>query len=210
MTEAFAAAVTVSVPILALAAGAEARAIRERVRKPDEAWEKAFAEYQREHELDLSKPHAEALEYFIGIPGVSKAFVLARLSAVVGAIAWLAVFVLLAIDELLSLVWLGDGARGADTGLATFSVWTIGLALGSLIVAPAVYLMVPLLLPLDLVPHGLKKAVGPKLATVGGRDLLRHMAKGFETAVEHAAEEARRTAAEAPHGETDQPEKNTG
>jgi hypothetical protein len=205
MTEAFAAAVTVSVPILALAAGAEARAIRERVRKPDEAWEKAFAEYQREHELDLSKPHAEALEYFIGIPGVSKAFVLARLSALVGAVAWLVVFVLLAIDELVSLVWLGDGARGADTGLATFSVWTIGLALGSLIVAPAIYLMVPLLLPLDLVPHGLKKAVGPKLVTVGGRDLLKHMAREFETAVERAAEEARRAAGEAPDGKTDRP-----
>ncbi len=35
MTEAFASAVTVSVPIFALAAGAEARAIRERLRRPD-------------------------------------------------------------------------------------------------------------------------------------------------------------------------------
>jgi len=191
MTEAFAAAVTVTVPILALAAGAEARAIRERVRKPDEAWETAFAEYQKEHELDLTKSHTAALEYFIGIPGVSKAFVLERLAALVGAVAWLVVFVLLAVDELLSLVWLGDGARGADTGLATFSVWTIGLALGALIVAPAIYLLLPLLLPLDLMPHGLKKAVGPKLVTVHGRDLLRHMAREFETAVERAAEEAR-------------------
>jgi hypothetical protein len=42
MTEAFASAVTVTVPILALAAGAEARAIRERLRTPDPAWEKDF------------------------------------------------------------------------------------------------------------------------------------------------------------------------
>jgi hypothetical protein len=205
MTEGFAAAVTVTVPILALAAGAEARAIRERVRKPDEAWEKAFAEYQQEHELDLSKSHAEAVKYFAGLPGVSKAFVVERLAALAGALVWLGVFVLLAIDELLSLVWLGDGARGADTGLATFSLWTIGLALAALIVAPAVYLMVPLLLPLDLVPHGLKKAVGPKLVTVRGRDLLKHLAREFETAVERAAAEAQRAAGEAAHAEEDQP-----
>jgi hypothetical protein len=211
MTEAFAAAVTVTVPILALAAGAEARAIRERVRKPDEAWEKAFAEYQKEHEFDPSKPHADALEYFIGMPGLSKAFMLSRVSALAGAIAWLVVFVLLGIDEIVSLVWLGDGARGADTGLATFSVWTIGLALGSLIVAPAIYLMIPLLVPLDLVPHGLKKAVGPKLVSVHGRDLLRHMAREFETAVEHVAEEAQHAKEARPGGEgqpagVDQPE----
>lgn len=193
MTGAFAAAVTVCVPILALAAGAEARATRERVRRPDEAWEKAFAEYQKEHELDPGKPHAEALEYFIGLPAVSKAFIAERLAAVAAAVSWLVVFVLLAIDELLSLVWLADGARGADGGLATFSVVTIGLALAALIIAPAIYLMVPALLPLDLVPQGLKKAIGPKMATVSGRDLLRHMAREFETAVERAAEEAKRS-----------------
>lgn len=199
MTTAFAGAVTVTVPILALAAGAEARSIRERVRRPDEAWEKAFAEYQKEHDLDLDKPHAEALDYFVGLPAVSKAFVAQRLAAFAGAVAWLVVFVLLAINELLSLVWLADGSRGADAGLATFSVVTVGLALAALIVAPALYLMVPLLLPLDLVPHGLKKAIGPKIVTVSGRDLLKHMAREFETAVEHAAEEAKR-------GKENQPE----
>ena len=46
MTEAFASAVTVSVPIFALAAGAEARAIRERLRRPDPKWEQDFAAYR--------------------------------------------------------------------------------------------------------------------------------------------------------------------
>jgi hypothetical protein len=190
MTEAFASAVAVTVPILALAAGAEARAVRDRVRRPDEEWEKAFAAYQKEHELDLDKPHAEALRYFMGVPGLSKAFVAERVAAIVGAFVWLVVFVLLAVAELLTLVWLGDGARGTDQGLATFSVVTIGLALAALIISPAVYLLFPLLLPLDLVPHGLRKAVGPKLVTVGGRDLLKHMVREFETAVEHASQEA--------------------
>jgi hypothetical protein len=39
MTEAFASAVAVSVPIFALAAGAEARGVRERLRLPDRQWE---------------------------------------------------------------------------------------------------------------------------------------------------------------------------
>ena len=52
-TEAFASAITVSVPIFALAAGAEARAIRDRLRRPDQKWEQEFAAYRAEHELDL-------------------------------------------------------------------------------------------------------------------------------------------------------------
>jgi hypothetical protein len=71
MTEAFASAVTVTVPILALASGAEARAIRDRVRRPDEAWEKAFAEYQQEHELDVEKPPADTIEYLLGMRSTS-------------------------------------------------------------------------------------------------------------------------------------------
>jgi len=192
MTEAFASAVAVTVPILALAAGAEARAVRERVRRPDEEWEKAFEAYREEHQLDLDKSHAEALKYFIGLPPVPKAFLVERVMAIAGAFIWLAVFVLLAVAELLTLVWLGDGARGTDQGLATFSVVTIGLALAALIISPAVYLLFPLLLPLDLVPRGLRKAIGPKLVTIGGRDLLKHMAAEFENAVEHAVREAER------------------
>jgi hypothetical protein len=102
--------------------------------------------------------------------------------------------VLLTIAELLSLVWLGDGAHGADSGLAEFSVVTIGIALAALVVSPAVYLLFPALLSVDLVPHGLRKAVGSKLVTVSGRDLLKHMAAQFEDAVEHAAQEAKRAA----------------
>jgi hypothetical protein len=190
MTEAFASAVAVTVPILALAAGAEVRAVRERVRRPDEEWEKAFAAYQAEHQLEPDKSHAEALRYFIGMPPVPKAFVVERVAAIAGAFIWLVIFVLLTITELLSLVWLGDGARGAAPGTAEFSVVTIGLALAALIVTPAVYLLFPLLLSVDLVPSGLRKAVGPKITTVSGRDLLRHMLREFETAVEHAAQEA--------------------
>ncbi|MGH3294199.1 MAG: hypothetical protein ACRDP7_20570, partial [Trebonia sp.] len=140
--------------------------------------------------LDLDKPHAEALRYLMGVPGLSKAFVAERILAIAGAFIWLGVFVLLATAELLILVWLGDGARGTDQGLATFSVVTVGLALAALIISPAIYLLFPLLLPLDLVPAGLRKAVGPKLVTVSGRDLLKHMMREFETAVEHAAQEA--------------------
>jgi hypothetical protein len=53
MTEAFASALTVSIPIFALAAGAEARSVRDRLRKPDVQWEKEFAAYREEHELSV-------------------------------------------------------------------------------------------------------------------------------------------------------------
>jgi hypothetical protein len=195
MTEAFASAVAVTVPILALAAGAEVRAVRERVRRPDEKWEKAFAAYQEERKLQGEKSHAELLKFVADMPAMPKAFMAERVAAIAGAFVWLVVFVLLAVAELLSLVWLGDGARGADSGLAQFSVVTIGIALAVLILSPAVYLLFPLLLSVDLVPHGLRKAVGPRLVTVSGRDLLRHMAAEFENAVEHAAQEAKQARA---------------
>jgi hypothetical protein len=197
MTEAFASAVAVTVPILALAAGAEVRAVRERVRRPDEEWEKAFAAYREERKLQGEKSHAEVLKFVADMPAMPKAFVAERVAAVTGAFVWLVVFVLLAVAELLSLVWLGDGARGADPGLARFSVVTIGIALAALIVSPAVYLLFPLLLSVDLVPHGLRKAVGPRIVTISGRDLLRHMAADFENAVEHAAQEAKQARASA-------------
>jgi hypothetical protein len=66
-----------------------------------------------------------------------------------------------------------------------------GLALAALIVSPAVYLLVPLLMPFDLMPHGLRKAIASKVTTGGGRDLLKHMLADFENAVEHAAKEAK-------------------
>ena len=54
---------------------------------------------------------------------------------------------------------------------------------------------------------GLRKAVGPKLVTVKGRDLLRHMAAEFENAVEHAAQEAKRPGrGDAARGQDQPPE----
>ena len=190
MTEAFASAVTVTVPILALAAGAEARAVRDRLRRPDDEWEKKFEAHQASHEFDPARPPSEVLEYFKDVPGVSKAYVIERALAVSSAIAWLVVFVLLAITELLSLVWLGDEAGPGDPGLATFSVITIGLALAALIMAPALYLFVPVLLPLDLLPHGLKKAVAPKLAGKAGRGFIKVLLTELEGALERAVEKA--------------------
>jgi hypothetical protein len=188
MTEAFASAITVTVPILALAAGAEARAVRDRLRQPDAEWEHKFEEHQAAHEFDPARPPTEVLEYFKGVPGVSKAYVVDRVLAVCSAIVWLVVFVLLAITELLGLVWLGDGAAPGDSGLATFCVVTIGLALAALIMAPAVYLFVPVLLPFDLLPHGLKKAVVPKLVTKQGHGFVKVLLSELEGAIERAAD----------------------
>jgi len=188
MTEAFASAVTVTVPILALAAGAEARAVRDRLRRPDDEWEKKFEVHQAAHEFDPARPPSEVLQYFKDVPGLSKAYVAERALAVASAIVWLVVFVLLAITELLSLVWLGDETGPGDSGLATFSVIAIGLALAALIMAPAIYLFVPVLLPLDLVPQGLKKAVAPKLAGKEGRGFVKVLLSELEGALERAAE----------------------
>jgi hypothetical protein len=190
MTEAFASAVTVTVPILALAAGAEARAVRDRLRRPDAEWERKFEAHQATHEFDPAKPPAEVLEYFKGVPGLSKAYVVERVLAIVSAVIWLVVFVLLTITELLGLVWLGDGSAPGDSGLALFSVITIALALAALIMAPAVYLFMPLLLPFDLVPHGLKKALTPKLASKDGRGFVKVLLSELEGALERAAEKA--------------------
>ena len=188
MTEAFASAVTVTVPILALAAGAEARAVRDRLRRPDDEWEKKFEAHRAAHEFDPARPPSEVLQYFKDVPGLSKAYVVERALAIASAIVWLVVFVLLAITELLSLAWLGDETGPGDSGLATFSVITIGLALAALIMAPAIYLFVPVLLPLDLVPHGLKKAVAPKLAGKEGRGFVKVLLSELEGALERAAE----------------------
>ena len=72
-TEAFASAVTVTVPIFVLAAGAEARGIREPPRWPDERWERDFAAYRSEHELDLSGRPSDVYAYsqgrYPGFPG---------------------------------------------------------------------------------------------------------------------------------------------
>jgi hypothetical protein len=187
MTEAFASAVTVTVPILALAAGAEARAVRDRLRRPDQEWEQKFEAHQAAHEFDPALPPPAALQYFKDVPGVSKAYVVERVLAITSAVVWLFVFVLLAITELLGLVWLADETGPGDAGLATFSVITIGLTLAALIMAPAVYLFLPVLLPFDLVPHGLKKALAPKLAGEEGRGFVKALLTELEGALDNAA-----------------------
>jgi hypothetical protein len=203
MTEAFASAVTVTVPILALAAGAEARAVRDRLRRPDDDWEKKFEAHQASNEFDPARPPSEVLQYFKDVPGVSKAYVVERGLAVASAIVWLVVFVLLAVTELLGLVWLGDGGGPGDSGLATFSLVTIALALAALIMAPAIYLFVPVLLPLDLVPHGLKKAVAPKLAGKEGRGFVKVLLSELESALERAVEKVEDAKEPAPGTATD-------
>jgi hypothetical protein len=208
MTEGFASAVTVSIPIFALAAGAEARTIRDRVKRADQAWERKFAEYTAEHELDPDWSAAEVFAYFKGVPAASRLRAVERALALAGAAVWLAVFVLLTIAELRSLVWLADGEPRGYAGLATFSVLAIGLAMAVLIVAPTLYLAVPLLLPLDLVPASLKRAVLPKLGTERGRGFLRQVFAELEGAIDRAAEKLEneasvQDAAPAPGGQPD-------
>ena len=188
MSEAFAGAVTVSIPIFALAAGTEARALRDRLKQPDQDWERQFAAYHAEHKLNVDGPPADAVAYFRGMPGLSKRYLAERVMAIASAVVWLAVFVVLTIAELRCLVWLADGARPANQGLATFSVVSIGIAMVALIIAPATYLALPLMLPLDVIPKGLKEAVGPQLAGTTGCGFVKQVFSELEGALERAAE----------------------
>jgi hypothetical protein len=188
MTEAFASAVAVTVPIFALAAGAEARGIRERLRQPDPQWEREFAAYSADHELDTSQGPAEIFAYLKGVPRLSRLYAVERAMAIAGAVVWLVVFVLLGIAELGSLVWLADATAAGDPGLAQFSLVSIGLAMLTLIVTPVVYLLVPLGLSVDLIPQGLKAAVGPKLADKGARGFVKQVLAELEGAVERAGD----------------------
>lgn len=188
MTELFASSVAVIVPIFALAAGAEARGIRERLRQPDPGWEREFAAYSTDHELDLSHGAGEVLSYLKGVPALSVLYKAERAMAIGGAVAWLVIFVLLGITELRSLIWLADGAVPGDPGLAQFSLVSIGLAMLTLIVAPVIYLLVPLGLSVDLIPQGLKAAVGPKLADKGAGGFVKQILTELEGAVERAGE----------------------
>ena len=188
MTEAFASAVAVSVPIFALAAGAEARGVRERLRRPDERWEHDFAAYRAEHDADLEGRPAEVLGYFKSMPALSRFYLAERVVAIASALAWLVVFVLLGITELRCLVWLGDGEPAGDSGLATFSLVVMGLSMLALVLAPTLYLVVPLLMPLDLVPKGLKEAVAPKLVNKRGRSFLKLAFSELEGAIDRAAD----------------------
>jgi hypothetical protein len=188
MTDAYASAVTVSIPIFVLAAGAEARAVRERLKRPDEQWEQAYAAYRAEHGLDPASRPGEVFAHFKGLPGVARFHLAERLLAVGGALAWLAVFVLLAIAEVRSLVWLGDGSPPGNAGLASFALFSITAAMVALIIAPAAYLLAPLTLALDLVPKGVKDEVTTKLGHKQGRNFLRLTLSELEGAVERAAD----------------------
>ena len=198
MTEAYASAVTVSIPIFVLAAGAEARAVRERLKRPDEQWEREFTEYRAEHDPDMTGRPAEVLRYFRGAPWVSRLYLAERLMAVAAALGWLVVFVLLAVAELRSLVWLGDGSPPGASGLATFVLISIVVAMAALIVAPAAYLLVPLTLPLDLMPKGLKDDVKAKLTTEKGRNVFRLMLNELEGALDRAVDQVEQADAAAP------------
>jgi hypothetical protein len=211
MTEAFGSAVAVSVPIFALAAGAEARGVRDRLRRPDQRWEQDFAAYRAENELDLSGRPSEVFSYFKGIPGLSKLYVLERVLALASAVAWLVVFVLLGITELRCLAWLADGAQPGNPGLASFALVSIGLAMLALIVAPTLYLLVPLAMPLDVIPQGLKKTVAPKLSGAKGREFFKLAFQELEGAMNRAGDkwEASQQQTTANQPETaQQPESN--
>jgi hypothetical protein len=213
MTVAYASAVTVSIPIFVLAAGAEARAVRERLRRPDPEWERAFADYRAEHKLDLAGRPSEVFGYFRGVPWVSRLYLAERILAICAALVWLAVFVLLAVAELRSLVWLADGSPPGNTGLAGFALLSVAVAMAALILAPAAYLLVPLALPFDLIPKGLKDEVKTKIGEGKSRSFLRLTLSELEGAVDRAAskldDETGRTAA--PTGEPGEgPEQATG
>lgn len=207
MTDGYAAAVTVSIPIFVLAAGAEARAVRERLKRPDENWEREFADYRAEHGADPASQPVEMLRYYRGVPWVSKLYLVERLMAIVAAVAWLIVFVLLAVAELRSLVWLADGARPGNSGLASFALLAILIAMAALILAPAAYLLVPLALPLDLLPKGLRDDVTSRLKQEKSRGFFRLLMGELDGALERAgdkfAEEA--NAAKHPAAGQDQP-----
>lgn len=199
MTEAYASAVTVSIPIFVLAAGAEARAIRERLKRPDENWEREFAGYQAEHGSQAQSGPTDLLRYYRGVPWVSKLYLAERIVAIAGAVAWLAVFVLLAVAELRSLVWLGDGARPGNSGLAGFALLSIGVAMAALIVAPAAYLLMPLVLPLDLVPKGLREDVGSRLKQEKSRGFFKLVFSELDGALERAGDKFAEEAEAAKH-----------
>jgi hypothetical protein len=211
MTDAFASAVTVSIPIFVLAAGAEARAVRERLKRPDENWERQFAGYQAEHGGDGPARPVDMLRYYRGVPWVSKLYLTERLVAIVAALGWLVVFVLLAISEVRSLVWLADGGAPGNSGLASFALLSITLAMAALILAPAAYLLVPLVLPLDLLPRGLREDVKAKLGQEKTRGFFKLVFSELDGALERAGDkleaefEAKKSSKPGETAESDQP-----
>ncbi len=140
------------------------------------------------------------MAYFRGMPGLSKRYLAERVMAIASAVVWLAVFVVLTIAELRCLVWLADGGRPGSQGLATFSVVSIGIAMVALIIAPAMYLALPLMLPFDVIPKGLKDAVGAQLAGTTGRGFVRQVFAELEGALQRAGETTEKEAGQ-HHGD---------
>jgi hypothetical protein len=202
MTDGFANAVAVSIPIFALAAGAEARTIRDRLKRTDERWDRQFAEYSAEHELDPGGSAQAVLDYFRKLPRPSALRTAERILAIGGAVVWLVVFILLTIAELMALAWLADGEPAGHGGLATFILWSIGLAMVTLIMAPTLYLAVPLVMPLDMVPAKLTKTVLPKLTTEKGRGFVRQLFSELEGAIDRAADQVESQAGKAEDAES--------
>ena len=136
----------------------------------------------------MSQGPGEIFGYLKGVPIMSTLYKVERATAIVGAVVWLVVFLLLGITEMRCLIWLADGAVPGDPGLAQFSAVSIGLAMLTLIVAPVVYLVMPLALTVDLIPKSLKEAVGPKLSDVHGPGFVRQVLTELEGAIERASD----------------------
>lgn len=175
MTDSYAAAVAVTIPILALAAGGEARAIRERIQKPNDQWESTYREHQRQRPLDLEGPAESVLAHLTELPRLPLLFRLERAAAVLGAVVWLAVFSLLTLVELLTLLWLADGDPPGHGGLAAFALWSILIGFLALIVAPMAYLVLPVMLALDLLPAGLRASLTAQVATGKGKQVAKDL-----------------------------------
>ena len=176
MTDSFGAAVAVTIPILALAAGGEARSIRERIQKPHEKWEQLYRRHQQQHPLDLDGSADEVLDHLLELPKLPVQYRIERAIAVVGAVVWLIVFGLLTVVEMLTLLWLADGEPAGHGGLAALALWSIGIGFLALIVAPMIYLAIPVMLVLDMIPAGLRGNLTEQAARGKGKKVAKHLA----------------------------------
>lgn len=193
MTDSFGAAVAVTIPILALAAGGEARTIRERIQRPHEQWEKLYQEHRQQHPLEPGSSADDVLEHVLRLPKLPALFRIERAVAIVGAVVWLIVFSVLTVVELLTLLWLADGEPRGHDGLAAFALVSIGVGFVALIVAPMAYLAMPVLLVLDLIPAGLRASLTAQAVGGEGRqvakDLARETGGAFQRVTDRLAEQ---------------------
>jgi hypothetical protein len=196
MTDSYAAAVAVTIPIMALAAGGEARAIRERIQKPHEEWERQYREYVQQRPLDLDGTTDGVIEHILELPKLPGLYKAERAIALLGAVVWLIVFTLLAVVELLTLQWLADGDPAGHSGLAGLAFWAIALGFAALIVAPMAYLALPVFLSLDLLPAGLRKNITGQIAEGRGKTVAKGLAResggAFNRVLDGLEQEARK------------------